>query len=303
MAICGRVGPLPAETNLSAMILIKTVSQLKQTLASFRRSELTIGFVPTMGALHEGHISLLQAARQENPITVVSVFVNPTQFNNAGDFEKYPQTLSQDIRLLEEAGATLLFLPSVAEMYPQGTADMEHYALGFLETVLEGAYRPGHFQGVCQVVSRLLDQVEPDHLYMGSKDYQQCMVVKKLIELKNSPVVLHTCPTRRETDGLAMSSRNLRLNAEEREKAPAIYQCLQYLQSNLQPGPLQGLTETATQNLTEAGFKVDYVAIHQADNLAPITQWDGHTRLVGLVAAYLNEVRLIDNLVLNENID
>lgn len=285
------------------MIIVQTVAALAASLRKARQSGATIGFAPTMGALHAGHLSLVAAAHDQGNFSVVSIFVNPTQFNNQTDFEKYPITIDRDIELLEKAGTGLLFLPSVTEMYPTGMDDLEQYPLGFLETVLEGPYRPGHFQGVCQVMSRLLDMVQADDLFMGSKDYQQCMVVQKLITLKKSPTRLHTCATLREPSGLAMSSRNMRLSNSEREQALAIYQTLLFLQTNIQPGAVAALVQEATERLTHQGFRVDYVSIHAADDLQPISTWDGQTRLVALIAAYLNEVRLIDNLVLNENID
>lgn len=285
------------------MIIVKTVADLKASLLKARQSGASIGFAPTMGALHAGHLSLVDAAHRLGNFSVVSIFVNPTQFNNQTDFEKYPITIDRDIELLEKAGAGLLFLPSVAEMYPDGMDHLEQYPLGFLETVLEGPFRPGHFQGVCQVMSRLLDMVQADDLFMGSKDYQQCMVVQKLITLKNSRTRLHTCATLREPGGLAMSSRNMRLSESERQQALAIYQTLLFLQQQMQPGALEGLVQEARERLTLQGFRVDYVALHGADDLQPLTSWDGQMRVVALIAAYLHEVRLIDNLVLNENID
>src|ERR1700691_4943551 len=193
------------------MILFKRSAHLYRWLNHETVSGKSIGFVPTMGALHEGHISLITISKKETDITVCSIFVNPTQFNDPRDFQKYPITLEKDIALLEQAGTDVLFLPEVEEIYPKGTSGLEHYDLGRIETLLEGQYRPGHFQGVCQVMRRLLDVVRPDDLFMGQKDYQQCMVLQRLLELRGMPTRLHRCPILREPDGLAMSSRNMGL--------------------------------------------------------------------------------------------
>jgi pantoate--beta-alanine ligase len=231
---------------------------------------------------------------------VCSIFVNPAQFNDPADFEKYPVTIEKDIAMLESAGTTILFLPPVAEIYPKGSSVNDHYELGFLETILEGKYRPGHFQGVCKVMDRLLDIVKPDNLYLGQKDYQQCMVITRLVELmgQKETTNINICPILREKDGLAMSSRNMRLNKEERDKATAIYSALTYIKNNLTPGNIQSLKTTALAKLTDEGFKPDYVEIANADTLQLVNDWDGKQKLVALVAAFLNEVRLIDNLLL-----
>lgn len=252
-----------------------------------------------MGALHGGHLQLVQACRSVASLSVVSIFVNPTQFNDPADFQKYPKTIEQDIQMLEEAGTDILFYPDPEELYPNGTAELEHYELGFLEELLEGSSRPGHFQGVCQVMNRLLSIVQPDHLFMGQKDYQQCMVVKELIRQEHLKLEFHTIPTLRETDGLAMSSRNRRLDAAQREKAPAIYQALQSIQMHLAPGPLGELKQKAIRELESKGFRVDYISISDATTLEEVSEWDGERRLVALAAAYLQEVRLIDNLLLS----
>jgi len=281
------------------MILFKNVHPLGQYLAGRRRRGQSIGFVPTMGALHQGHLSLIATARAASQLTVASIFVNPTQFNDPKDFEKYPKTLEKDIEQLEAAGTDLLFLPSVSEIYPDGTARLGHYDLGYLETILEGKYRPGHFQGVCNVMQHLMDSVQPDDLYMGQKDYQQCMVVKRLLQLIGSPARLHPCPTLREPDGLAMSSRNMRLGPAERKNAPAIYRALQYCKENLRPGPVGAVQTAAAAILADHDFKVDYVEIADADTLELIGHWDGRRKIVALAAAYQQDVRLIDNMLLN----
>lgn len=281
------------------MILFKKSAAAGSYLQGIHRAQKTTGFVPTMGALHQGHLSLIEASKQQNPVTIASIFVNPIQFNNKSDFEKYPITFERDIELLEAAGCDALFLPTVDEVYPNGTAQTQTYDLGFLETILEGQFRPGHFQGVCKVMHRLLSILPATNLYMGQKDYQQCMVVKKLLSLINSRTALHTCPTLREPDGLAMSSRNMRLNATERQQAVAISKALFTIKDQLQQQPPATLINNATQLLLQHQFKIDYVTIADANTLQPINSWNGQQPLVALIAAFQNEVRLIDNLVLN----
>jgi pantoate--beta-alanine ligase len=244
----------------------------------------------------------MRAAKSKGRFTVASIFVNPTQFNDPSDFAKYPKTLPEDILLLERTGVDVLFLPSVEEMYPEGTRLTEHYDLGYLETILEGKFRPGHFQGVCQVVERLLNLVEPDELYLGQKDYQQCMVIRRMISLKNLPVELVIVPTRRESDGLAMSSRNMRLDDAQRRGAIALFQALEEVKHNILGktyASLSSLTAEAQNELQSKGFKVDYVSVAQASDLHLVDSWDGHTPLVALVAAFTGEVRLIDNELIN----
>ena len=282
------------------MILFKKAKDLQNYLDTHKKQGGKTGFVPTMGALHSGHISLVNRSKKENGITVSSIFINPTQFNDSADFEKYPVTIEKDIALLEIAGCDILFLPSVAEMYPDGTNGTIHYDLGHLETILEGQYRPGHFQGVCMIVHRLLKIVKPDNLYIGQKDYQQCMVIKKLIELigLDELITLNISPTVREKDGLAMSSRNMRLNEDERLTATDIYQALNIIKDQLKKSDLTALKKQAANSLIEKGFEVDYVEIADAGNLQLVNQWDGKQKLVALVAAFINKIRLIDNILL-----
>ena len=282
------------------MIVFKTVSDIQDHLAKQRQQGKKTGFAPTMGALHNGHISLIESSKKDNELTVCSIFVNPAQFNDPKDFEKYPITIDKDIYLLEKAGCDVLFLPSVAEMYPQKDATAARYDLGYLETILEGKYRPGHFQGVCVAVNRLLDIVQPDNLYIGQKDYQQCMVIKRLTEIMGieDTTTIIICPTLRETDGLAMSSRNMRLNEAERKRATTIFNSLCFIKEHLRQGDLAALVQEATRMLEAEGLKVDYVAIADAGTLHPVTEWDGRQKLVALIAAFIGDVRLIDNLVL-----
>jgi pantoate--beta-alanine ligase len=280
------------------MILFKKVEDITAHLLKRKAEGIRIGFIPTMGALHPGHISLLATSKKRDSLSVCSIFVNPAQFNDAKDFDNYPSTIEKDIDALEKAGCDVLFLPSVSEMYPGGTQNAEKYDLGYLETVLEGKYRPGHFQGVCLVVNRLLDIIIADELYLGQKDYQQCMVIKKLVELKNIRTNIIICPTLRETDGLAMSSRNLRLSEQDRKQALKIFESLSFVNNNIKPGDLKPLKQAAKQKLTDAGFKVDYIEIADATDLSIIDHWDGHIKPVAVAAAFLGNVRLIDNMLL-----
>jgi pantoate--beta-alanine ligase len=282
------------------MIIFKYADQLRQHIDQNRRNGEKIGFVPTMGALHDGHLSLLKKSKEETSLSVVSIFVNPTQFNDPKDFEKYPVTVDQDIYKLEAAGCNLLFIPGINEIYPEAAARKKQFDLGYLDQIMEAKFRPGHYNGVCMVVEKLLNIVQPDHLYLGQKDFQQCMVIKKLVEIMgvDKKINIRICPTVREEDGLAMSSRNLRLKPEERTKATTIYRTLVFVKENLNKYPLADLKQKAIQKLEEQDFKVDYVEIADASTLKPLNEWDSKHHCVILAAAYLNEVRLIDNLVL-----
>lgn len=280
------------------MIVFKLAKALHNYLEKEKKQGKNIGFVPTMGALHEGHISLIHTSQTENNLTVCSIFINPTQFNNAEDFRLYPVTIEEDIEKLMSAGCTVLFLPPVSEIYPEGSMK-KVYELGSIETVLEGFYRPGHFQGVCQVVDRLLEIVMPHNLYMGQKDFQQCMVIKKLLEItgKGKSMKLVINPTIRETDGLAMSSRNLRLNPEEKALATSIYNELSTIKARLKSESLEVLKKQAEEHLQQKGFSIDYVEIARVSDLE--TASDISQPLVALVAASIGQIRLIDNMLLN----
>jgi pantoate--beta-alanine ligase len=300
------------------MILFKKTTDLHKWIDAQQKTINLIGFVPTMGALHEGHISLIKASKKMDKYTVCSIFINPTQFNDPKDFKKYPVTLENDIYLLEKAGCDILFLPAIEEIYPgaslparesQSGGDDKvapdffpkmHYDLGFLETVLEGKFRPGHFQGVCMVVHRLLEIVCPDHLFLGQKDYQQCMVITRLVELTGmkNKIEIIICPTLREPDGLAMSSRNMRLDETLRKKSSAIYQSLNMIKEKAGNETPADLKLKAQSMLEVAGFKVDYVEIADAHDLSPVLEWNKKQKMVALVAAFMHDVRLIDNMVI-----
>ncbi len=283
------------------MILFKEAAVLKKYITEQKGKNLTIGYVPTMGALHAGHISLVEAAKSKSDVTVCSIFINPTQFNDPKDFEKYPVTISNDILLLERSKCDVLFLPSVSEIYPNSIAESEKYDLGELENILEGKYRPGHFQGVCQVVHKFLEIVKPEYLFLGQKDYQQCLVIKRLINQLNLAVELVTTSTHREPSGLAMSSRNLRLNPEEKEKAAAIFEVLSYIKKHYNSASSTELENYAIDYLLKKGFtKVDYVSIADAETLQPVADAADTKKVIALIAAFMGEVRLIDNLTLTE---
>ena len=231
------------------MKIFTHAAALQDYLANVCNNDKEVGFIPTMGALHDGHIELLKQSINQGLITVCSIFVNPTQFNNTDDFNKYPKTLSSDAEQLERAGADILFAPEVTEMYPGGTSTLETFDLGYLETILEGTSRPGHFQGVCQVMKRLLTIVSPRYLFMGQKDYQQCMVVRRLLQLMDSDIQLITAPTVRQSDGLALSSRNQRLSTAAKENATAIYKTLVFVNESIIPGELNGLRSESEAKL------------------------------------------------------
>ena len=280
------------------MIVFKKAEDITNHLLKAKDKGNFIGFIPTMGALHQGHISLIQTAKKSGALSVCSIFINPTQFNDNKDFENYPSTIETDIDHLEKAGCDVLFLPSVKEIYPEGTNNQRSYDLGYLETVLEGKYRPGHFLGVCQVVHRLLNIIPTDQLYLGQKDYQQCMVITKMTELTHLKTNIIICPTLREPDGLAMSSRNVRLSEPNRKRAIKIFETLSYLKTHIKPGSLKEIKESGIQKLSTAGFKVDYIEIANANTLELLNNWDGKTPMVALAAAFLDNVRLIDNMLL-----
>ncbi len=284
------------------MIIFKETAPLTAHLEKLRSAGKTVGFVPTMGALHDGHLSLIRKSKAETEVTVCSIFVNPTQFNDPKDFEKYPVTTEKDIELLRKENTDVLFLPVIGEIYSDNIIADQHYDLGYLETILEGEHRPGHFQGVCQVVHRLLHIVQPRILFLGQKDFQQCMVLKKLVQLVSSPVIIRLGETIREQSGLAMSSRNMRLTNEQKQQATAIYRSLISIKENYPGKTPYTLKQQAISNLLNAGFeKVDYVEIAKADSLEPIGDNEilsASTPAVGLIAAFIGGVRLIDNMIL-----
>ncbi|WP_276133558.1 pantoate--beta-alanine ligase [Polluticoccus soli] len=284
------------------MVIFKKISDLQDYLLKLRATDSRrVGFVPTMGALHAGHISLIGRSKANNDIAVASIFVNPTQFNDRSDFDKYPSSVDMDITMLVEAGCDVLLLPSEQEVYPEGDQKMQSYGFGYLDNILEGAQRPGHFKGVGQVVARLLDIVNPDFVYVGQKDYQQCIVIKNLIGLlrKENEITLMVCPTVREADGLAMSSRNRRLTEPQRAIAGLLYQCLVSIQAKQIDSSFKIVQKECLDLLAEKGFTPEYVSLADAGDLSLLEEYDKSKKMVALVAAKLGDVRLIDNLVIN----
>jgi len=281
------------------MVIFKKIRDIKDFIYVESSKGQRPGFVPTMGALHAGHLSLIQKAKADGLLVVCSIFVNPTQFNDRADFEKYPISIEADIELLINAGCDVLFLPDASEIYPDGETATKTYDFGYLDTILEGAKRPGHFKGVGQVVARLLEIVEPRKLYLGQKDYQQCMVIGKLVEmmgLKELEVVI--CPTTREADGLAMSSRNRRLTEPQRAIAGVIYQCLVSIESKQNSSSFDIVRKECEDILVSKGFVPEYVALADARDLTLLDNYKKGTPMVTLIAAKIGEIRLIDNLIL-----
>ena len=279
------------------MILFKRPDDLINFIQKKRKSLIKIGFVPTMGALHQGHISLIEKSKSENELTICSIFINPTQFNNPNDFAKYPVTIDADIEQLELNGCDILFMPSVADIYPENFQKI-NFELGYLDTILEGKHRAGHFQGVCLVVKRLLEIVQCDIMYLGQKDYQQCMVLKKMVLDLMIPVEIKISPTIREENGLAMSSRNKRLNGIEKANAFVIYEVLIFLKANIFEISIPTLLKTSEIKLTANGFKVDYIEITD-EILNPITSAEKKHTIVALIAVSIGDIRLIDNMIIN----
>ncbi|MDP4285764.1 MAG: pantoate--beta-alanine ligase [Bacteroidota bacterium] len=281
------------------MIIFKHSGDLRYYLSRNNNSTALKGFVPTMGALHEGHLSLIEQCKTQTDLTICSIFVNPTQFNNPTDFEKYPITVEKDITFLEKSGCDILFLPDEKEIYPDNASRNKYFELGYLETILEGKFRPGHFQGVCSVIENLLNIVNPDYLFIGQKDFQQCLVIKELITLLQRETKIVVCPTLREANGLALSSRNLRLNDSEKLVASELYQRLVQIKNQLTISNFLILKSKAISYLEDRGFKIEYLELAKSKNLELVTKIDLNESLVILVAAFLNEVRLIDNVLIN----
>ncbi len=278
------------------MEIISTVAQLRSAVSKAKAEGKKVGLVPTMGALHRGHISLIERARGECDFVVVSVFVNPTQFNNPNDLKTYPRTLEADCEKLEAAGVDVAFAPSVEEVYPEPATRV--FDLGAVAEVMEGAMRPGHFNGVAQIVSKLFDYVAPDKAYFGEKDYQQIAVIRRMVEIEGFKLEIVPCPILREDDGLAMSSRNVRLSAEQRAKAPIINQVLtQSAEHAKLTNDINKLKQTVIDSLNAVdGMEVEYYEIVDALTLQPVAEWDGKQSLVGCVTVWMGDVRLIDNV-------
>lgn len=277
------------------MITFSKISDTNNFVLNQRSNGKTIGFVPTMGALHKGHLELMKRAKQENDILIVSIFVNPIQFNNKKDLDKYPRDLNRDIKLLNDIGCDVLFAPTVEEMYPRKVS--KNYDFGSLETVMEGVSRPGHFNGVAVVVKRLFDIVSPNNAYFGEKDFQQLAIIKKLVEMESLNVQIIQCPIVRENDGLAMSSRNERLTADERTAAPYIYKILKLAKKNSStvcPRKIKQMVVNMFKAREE--FELEYFELADDKELQPITSWDSATGIIAFIVVKLGKVRLIDNV-------
>ena len=275
------------------MKIFTTRQQLNQYFAN--KTGKTVGFVPTMGALHNGHVSLIKQAQQISTEVVCSIFVNPTQFNDPKDLEKYPRPIAADIAMLEQAGCDILFNPAVDEMYDGN--EKWHLDIGNLEHLLEGKFRPGHYQGVMQVVNKLFNIVKPDIAFFGQKDYQQFMVINKMVNLLNMPVKLVMCPILRDDDGLAMSSRNIHLTAGDRQHALILSKTLNWVKSNFDTENIQMLQQQAEQMIgAEPDISLEYFEIVDGDTLLPATA--ATQNIVALVAARAGKTRLIDNMLI-----
>lgn len=274
--------------------VIRTSAELREKVAAWKRSGMLVGVVPTMGALHDGHLSLARAAREQSDRVIVTIFVNPMQFNNPDDLTKYPRDEAHDLALLEAEGVDVLFAPGVDEVYPEGFATT--VSVSGVSEPLEGAFRPGHFDGVATVVSKLFGMTQAGRAFFGEKDWQQLQVVRRLVEDLNIPVKVMGCPTIREADGLAMSSRNVRLSAVERAQAPALHQIMQAAAAEIRAGAPVGATLLNAQAaILEAGFSaVEYLELRTIEGLRPMAHLDEPARM--LVAAQLGDVRLIDNI-------
>ena len=281
------------------MKVIHTIEDLQAGLSVLKAQGKKVGLVPTMGALHAGHASLVKRSVNENDVTVVSVFVNPTQFNDKNDLVKYPRTLEADCKLLEDCGATLVFAPSVEEMYPE--PDTRQFGYAPLDTVMEGAFRPGHFNGVCQIVSKLFDAVKPHRAYFGEKDFQQLAIIREMVRQMKFDLEIVGCPIVREEDGLALSSQNARLSSDERENALNISRTL-----------FKSRTFAATHSVSETqkmvedaiaaapGLRLEYFEIVDGNTLQKIGDWNETSYAVGCITVFCGEVRLIDNIKYKE---
>ncbi|MCC6817150.1 MAG: pantoate--beta-alanine ligase [Saprospiraceae bacterium] len=281
------------------MITFSTVDSLSKRLNKIKGSQQSIALVPTMGALHEGHISLILTALEVANKVCASIFVNPTQFNNPDDLAKYPRTFQKDKEMLDQAGCNYLFAPTVEEVYPNGTQSVVNLKLKGMDKIMEGHFRPGHFKGMLQVVKRLLDIVQPDFLIMGQKDYQQFTLVNQMILQLNIPTKLIVVQTMREPDGLAMSSRNRRLSTPMRRKSAILFKALNYARLNLALMSITSLEKECSKLIDSVGLKTEYFSIVDALNLTSISKYRSDQKLVACVAAWADDVRLIDNLILN----
>ena len=282
------------------MRVVKTVGELQAIVNEQKQAGNRIGFVPTMGALHKGHLSLVEQASRQSSFVVVSIFVNPTQFNNATDLEKYPRTLDQDVALLETTPCHLVFAPSVDEIYPE--PDTRVFDFGVIDKVMEGLHRPGHFNGVAQVVSRLFDIVKPQVAFFGQKDFQQLAIIAAMVKQLNLQVEIFPCPIVREADGLAMSSRNMLLDEIQRKNVPVIAQSLLESCNFVHSQTVNEVIEYVTNRVNKMpGLQVEYFDIVDGVTLQAIDKWDESDYIVGCIAVFAGKIRLIDNIIYKKN--
>lgn len=277
------------------MKMIKKITDLRVEIAAVKSAGKRVGFVPTMGALHDGHLQLVKRCVKENDFVVVSVFVNPTQFNDKNDLINYPRTLDRDVMLLEDAGCDVVFAPEVDEMYPE--EDHRKFDFGLLDKVMEGKYRPGHFNGVAQIVSKLFYAVTPDRAYFGEKDFQQLAIIRRMVKQMGMPVKIVGCPIVREADGMALSSRNVRLSPQQRKNAVKISETLFKSRTFVSERSIGETIDYVIESLNRIPeMRVEYFEIVDGDTLQPITSWNDTEYVVGCITVFCGEVRLIDNV-------
>jgi pantoate--beta-alanine ligase len=278
------------------MKILKTIIEVDFALKLQREKNISVGFVPTMGALHQGHISLVQKSKEENLVTIVSIFVNPTQFNDKTDLKNYPRTPELDLALIQECGVDYVFMPSEKEMYPE--ADNRIFDFGMLEKVMEGKHRPGHFNGVAQVVSKLFNIIKPTRAYFGQKDFQQLAIIRRMVEILELPVVVVSCPIVREPDGLAMSSRNLLLSPAHRKSSSLISKTLFDALNNTSSYSVEELINWVVATINkDPNLIVEYFEFANAITLEPISNWESAKSIVGCIAVKAGNIRLIDNII------
>lgn len=277
------------------MIILRTLAETAGVMADIRKKGKQAGLVPTMGALHKGHVSLLDCCKSENDISVVSIFVNPTQFNDPGDLEKYPRNLEKDLQVLNDSGCDIAFVPDEKTIYP--VPDTRVFDFGNLDKIMEGSFRPGHFNGVAQVVSRLFEIIGPDRAYFGEKDIQQLSIIRKMTMMLKLPVIIRACPTLRESDGLAMSSRNVLLTPGQRKSAVIIGKTLKEALNKKEMG-ISGIKKWVVDTINRNGdLEVEYFEIVDSSDLQPVSQWnDSDNEVIGCIAVRAGKVRLIDNV-------
>jgi len=277
-------------------VIVDKVADLKKIIQNLKHEGKSIGFVPTMGALHKGHISLVERCVAENDITVVSIFVNPTQFNDKNDLKNYPRMPERDIPMLEAAGVDIVFMPTEQEIYPE--PDTRVFDFGMLDKVMEGKFRPGHFNGVAQVVSKLFDIVAPHRAYFGQKDYQQLAIIRAMVRMLGYTIEIVGCPIVREPDGLAMSSRNLLLSPEHRKSAPLIHKTLAEARNKTHELSVKEMILWVINQVNaDPNLKVEYFELADANTLLPVESWDHPNGIIGCIAVWAGNIRLIDNMM------